>query len=401
MYNSGFKGRGQSSRGGSSRGSRGYNRFAGRNNRGKPRIDVNKFINKAQVLTLLEEQIDNKFSDFNLHPELFNNILKKGFDKPMPIQDKSIKHIMEGKDLIGIANTGMGKTAAFLIPLIQKVIKNPYEKVIIIAPTRELAEQIEKELRALTFGLRMYSVLAIGGVGIYQQIKDLRMKFNFLIGTPGRIKDLSERRVINYSQFSNIVLDEVDRMFDMGFSKEILALLDKLPKQRQSLFFSATITRQVETLINENSINPITVTVKVRDTAVHVEQDIVRVQAPTTKIETLHEILIKEEMTKTLIFGRTKHAVGRLAEELRDRGFRAESIHGDKTQYQRQRALASFKNNAVNILVATDVAARGLDIPNVSHVINYELPDTYEDYIHRIGRTGRANKSGKALTFVN
>jgi superfamily II DNA/RNA helicase len=273
--------------------------------------------------------------------------------------------------------------------------------VIIIAPTRELAEQIEKELRALTFGLRMYSVLAIGGVGIYQQIKDLRMKFNFLIGTPGRIKDLSERRVINYSQFSNIVLDEVDRMFDMGFSKEILALLDKLPKQRQSLFFSATITRQVETLINENSINPITVTVKVRDTAVHVEQDIVRVQAPTTKIETLHEILIKEEMTKTLIFGRTKHAVGRLAEELRDRGFRAESIHGDKTQYQRQRALASFKNNAVNILVATDVAARGLDIPNVSHVINYELPDTYEDYIHRIGRTGRANKSGKALTFVN
>jgi len=372
----------------------------GRNTRSEATIDYTKFINKAQPIQESEYTALNSFSDFGLDPRIMNNVTAKGYKEVMAIQDQSISHIMAGKDLIGIANTGMGKTAAFLLPLINKIIKNPTQKVLIITPTRELAEQIQEELNSLSRNINIASVLCIGGAGIGGQILRLRRPYQFIVGTPGRLKDLYERRILNLSQFNNLVVDEVDRMFDMGFQKDVTTILGLLGKPRQSLFFSATMNSAVERLINAYAIAPVRVSVKTRETAANVDQDIIRVTTQASKIEVLHDLLNKEEFTKILIFARTKRNVGRLAIELQRRGFKADSIHGDKTQYQRQRALAQFKQDKIDILVATDVAARGLDIPNVSHVINYEAPATYADYIHRIGRTGRANKSGKALTFI-
>jgi len=415
MYNNRF---GSSTQGRSSGGSRGFSssrgssagrsfggsrtggrRFAPRF-RSPNRIPVDKFINKVQQVDETVNVVTHAFTDFNLDSRLLKNVLSKGYGAPLPIQDQAIPHLLAGRDLIGLANTGMGKTAAFLIPLIQKIINDPDQRVLIITPTRELAEQIDGEFRILARGLNQYSVLAIGGMGIHNQIRDLSRYHSFLIGTPGRLKDLEQRRKISYTRFNNIVLDEVDRMFDMGFSHEIIEIINQLPKQRQSLFFSATITNQVETTINQNSTNPVTIQVKTRDTAATVDQDIIRVVETSKKIDMLHDILNLEEAKKVLVFGRTKHGVRKLAIELAGRGFRADSIHGNKTQQQRKRVLDAFKQDRLTILVATDVAARGLDIPNVSHVINFDLPETFEDYIHRIGRTGRANKVGKALTFV-
>jgi ATP-dependent RNA helicase RhlE len=389
-------------KGGGSRFGGGGNRFGGGGRGGfsGSRIDINKFINKATPATQEEKyQSTHTFADFAIDEKLKQNIISKGYIDPLPIQDQAIPQLLEGKDMIGIANTGTGKTAAFLIPLINKIIKNRNERVLIIAPTRELAEQIESELTSMTAGLGIYSALCIGGMSMGRQISNLRRSPHFVIGTPGRLKDMTNRRFIYLDKFTNVVLDEVDRMFDMGFMKDIKFLLDPLPKTRQSLFFSATITPDIERLINQYSTNPVKVTVKTRETAASVDQDIVRISGQI-KIQVLHDLLIKEDFTKILIFGRTKHGVHKLSEELQVRGFKAESIHGDKSQSQRQRVLKQFKVDEINILVATDVAARGLDIPNVSHVINYELPQTYEDYVHRIGRTGRANQTGKALTFV-
>lgn len=365
------------------------------------KYDINKYINKAVPQSEKVEYIPKyKFDQFEIDKVLLENILRKGYSTPMPIQDQSIQHLLEGKDLIGIANTGMGKTAAFLIPLINKTIKNKNNKTLIITPTRELADQIRAELYELTKSLGIYSVLIIGGASMRKQMFDLSRFHHFVIGTPGRLRDLQSRNVIKFNQFNNVVLDEVDRMFDMGFSKDVSYMLNLLPKERQSLFFSATITDQVERLIRQNSNSPVTVSVKVRETTTSVDQDVIRLSNNQSKIEVLHDLLIKEEFKKILIFGRTKFGVSRLAQELIKRGFKAESIHGDKSQSQRQRALALFKQDRINILVATDVAARGLDIPNVTHVINYEIPENYSDYVHRIGRTGRANNVGKALTFV-
>lgn len=365
------------------------------------KFDINKYINKAVPQSEETEYVAKyNFDQFNIDKILLENILRKGYVSPMPIQDQAIPHLLEGKDLIGIANTGMGKTAAFLIPLINKTINNRSSKTLIITPTRELADQIRSELFELTKGLGLYSVLIIGGASMRKQMFDLRRYHHFIIGTPGRLRDLQTRNIINFSQFKNVVLDEVDRMFDMGFSKDVSYMLNLLPKERHSLFFSATITDQVERLIRQNSINPITVSVKKRETTTSVDQDVVRIGNNQSKIDVLHDLLIKDDFKKILIFGRTKFGVNRLAQELQRRGFKAESIHGDKSQSQRQKALMLFKQDRVNILVATDVAARGLDIPNVTHVINYEVPENYADYVHRIGRTGRANQTGKALTFV-
>ena len=386
--------------GGSRGGFRGGRRSSSPRLRSPNKIPVYKFVNKVQQVDETVNVIKNKFEDFNLDNRLLRNVLSKGYSAPLPIQDQAIPHLLEGRDLIGLANTGMGKTAAFLIPLIQKMIRYPNQRALIITPTRELAEQINDEFRLLARSLNQYSVLAIGGMGIHLQIRDLNRYYNVLIGTPGRLKDLQQRGKINFAQFNNIVLDEVDRMFDMGFSKEIIAIIDQLPKTRQSLFFSATMTDQVERTINLNSTNPITVQVKTRDTSATVDQDIIRVVETSKKIEMLHDLLSQEEVKKVLVFGRTKYGVEKLATQLATRGFKADSIHGNKSQPQRKRVLEAFKRDMINILVATDVAARGLDIPNVSHVINFDLPETYEDYVHRIGRTGRANKVGKALTFV-
>lgn len=407
---SSYGARGGSSHGGYARGgSRGAIRGGGGRNKGQY-IDVNRFINKikehdghasAEAAKAAAPKPKHTFNDFNIAEDIKKRIALKGFVTPSPIQDGAIPYIIEGKDVVGIANTGTGKTAAFLIPLVNKVINNPKEEVLIMAPTRELAIQIEEELLVFIKNTKIYSVCCVGGAHIRKQMSELKYFNNFVIGTPGRLKDLGERKCIDFSKFTNVVLDEADRMLDMGFIADMRFMLGKMPKTRQTLFFTATMSKDIEKLIHEFLNNPVTVSVKTGDTSKSVDQDVVRVSRGDSKIDKLHAMLSDtKEFNKVLIFGQTKSGVERLTEDLIKLGHKAGSIHGDKNHYQRQKTLKNFKDNLINILVATDVAARGLDIADVSHVINYELPMTYEDYVHRIGRTGRGGKLGKALTFV-
>jgi superfamily II DNA/RNA helicase len=248
--------------------------------------------------------------------------------------------------------------------------------------------------------LRIFGVCCVGGAPIGRQISQLKLMHSFVIGTPGRIKDLIERKFIRLEEFKTVVLDEADRMLDMGFINDMRLIMSKMPKDRQTLFFSATVSPEISGLIREFLREPVTISVKTRDTAKNVDQDIVRIGYGGDKVKVLRDMLAKAEFTKVLVFGRTKHGVEKLSKLLSQSGVKAESIHGNKNHTQRQRALGAFKDNHVQVLVATDVAARGLDIPDVSHVINFDLPATYDDYVHRIGRTGRAGKTGKALTFI-
>lgn len=348
----------------------------------------------------VEYSAKHSFKDFLISEKLIENIFAKGYTTPTPIQDQAIQPILEGRDLIGIANTGTGKTAAFLIPLIDKVLKNRQEKVLIVAPTRELAVQIRDEFVSFAKGLDIHAVLCIGGVKIFRQKQDLKYPYNFVIGTPGRLKDLIREKSINASLFTNVVLDETDHMVDIGFIHDIKFIVSYLPKKRQSLFFSATVDEKVKDIIRTFVQNPVTVSVKTKETSENIEQTVVRVIDKHKKIDQLHDLLIQKEFEKVLIFGRTKWGVQKLSNELVKRGFRADAIHGNKQQNQRQRTLDRFKRNEISILLATDVASRGLDIDNVTHVINYDMPASRDDYIHRIGRTGRAEKKGVALTFV-
>ena len=341
----------------------------------------------------------NGFSDFEITQELKNNILAKKYLVPTPIQDQTIPSILNGRDVIGIANTGTGKTGAFLIPLINKVYLNKNEKVLIVAPTRELALQINEELRDFSKGLGIRTVLCIGGMSLWKQKNELRQSINFVIGTPGRIKELSQERSIQLNTFHNVVLDEADRMVDIGFINDIKYFISFLPQNRQSLFFSATIPPKVKEILNAFVTNPVTVSVEKQKTAENIEQRVINVEKHL-KIDKLHDLLSLDEFEKVLVFGRTKWGMQKLTDELIRRGIRAAVIHGNKSQGQRQKALEQFKNNQVSVLLATDVASRGLDIPDVSHVINFDMPASYDDYIHRIGRTGRANKKGIALTFL-
>jgi len=369
---------------------------------GGVKIHHSQYIRKADPIIESAPYIpQNKFSDFKINSVLKANILKKGYIDPTPIQDVAIPFVLSGRDVVGVANTGTGKTAAFLIPLLDKILNNPQEKVLVIVPTRELAMQINQEFWDFRGALNIYSVCCVGGMGIGNQISSLRRAHNIVIGTPGRLKDLVDRKVINLSLFRTIVLDEADRMLDMGFVDDMRFIMGKMGGNRQTLLFSATITSEIDKLIKEFLTNPEKISVKTGDTARNVEQNIVRVPRGEDKVDSLHNLLSKKEFSKVLIFGRTKHGVEKLSKDLIKRGFKAESIHGDKNQSKRQSALKAFKENHSQILVATDVAARGLDIPNVTHVINFDVPATYEDYIHRIGRTGRADKMGIALTFVS
>ncbi len=380
-------------------GGRGGNSFS-RRGKVESTIHFSKFINKAVITEVVEKFVpEHLFKDFNIDDRIKANIFTKGYNEPTPIQDKIIPHVLRGADVVGIANTGTGKTAAFLIPLINKVLLNPKEEILIVVPTRELAQQIEDELKSFTKGMKIFSVCCVGGAPIGRQISMLKYWNNFIIGTPGRLKDLINRKVLNLKPFSTIVLDEADRMLDMGFIADMKLIMSQMSAKRHTLFFSATVSREVEKLIKEFLKEPVTISVKTGDTCKSVDQDIVRM-CGREKIDVLHELLNNPELSKVLIFGRTKHGVERLSKTLETRGFKADSIHGDKNQSARQRALDKFKDDHIKILVATDVAARGLDIPDVTHVINYDIPATYDDYVHRIGRTGRADKKGKALTFI-
>jgi superfamily II DNA/RNA helicase len=365
-------------------------------------IDVNRLIRKVDVLAPEAEKVKSSFGfhELNIAEGIKKNVISKGFTEPTPIQEQAIPHLLLGKDVVGIANTGTGKTAAFLIPLLDKVHNDRNQNVLIIAPTRELAEQIDMEIKAFSKFMNIYSVLCVGGMSITNQLRELRRSHNFVVGTPGRLIDLGNRSAINFRNFNSIVLDEVDRMLDMGFVKDIKAIIAKLPEQRHSMFFSATMSQDVENVMNLITKDYIKVSVKTGDTSANINQDIIRVKNRDEKMAKLEELLATEDFKKVIIFVRTKHGVDKIDDELYKKGFKVDCIHGNKTQGSRRKALENFKTGRADILVATDVAARGLDIPNVSHVINFDMPETYEDYVHRIGRTGRASKLGHALTFV-
>lgn len=380
----------------------GPQRRSGGNRNGGTYINPEKFVNKA-VAPAEEVAYEPKhmFADFKVSDIIRRNIETAGYTTPTAIQDGAIPAIIEGRDVIGLANTGTGKTAAFVIPTLER-IKDTQNRpaVLIMAPTRELAYQIDDEFRKFSRGMRLYSALIVGGMNIARQISDVKRGPQVIIGTPGRLKDLVKRGVLKLHNVEVVVLDEADQMLDMGFINDIRFLIGELPEKRQSLCFSATITPPIQQLLSTLLVDPVTVSVRTAETSEHVEQDVIRAQNKEHKIEVLQELLAKPEFEKVLVFGQTKWGVQRLADQLTQNGFPSEAIHGNKSQPQRKRALQNFKDDRVKVLIATDVAARGLDIPNVSHVINFDQPNTYQDYVHRIGRTGRGGKRGSALTFI-
>jgi ATP-dependent RNA helicase RhlE len=378
------------------------NNYSFQRRRVPKKLDVNLFIKKAQPESIaVEETVTGAlFANYELSEKLKRNIADRGFLSPTPIQEQTIPHLLAGHDVIGIANTGTGKTAAFLLPLINKAFLDRNERILIATPTRELALQIIDEFKVFARGMDLDAVLCIGGANIQRQEKKLHHKPHFVIGTPGRLKDLINRRRLDLSLFRSIVLDEVDRMVDVGFLRDIQFIISQLPKKRQSLFFSATVSPKARQVMEAFVTDPVTVSVKQQATSENIDQDIIRVRGGNQKVDVLHDLLTTEGFDKVLIFGRTKWGIEKLMHTLTQRGFKTAAIHGNKTQGQRQRALEQFKRDEISILLATDVASRGLDISNVTHVINYDAPETYDDYVHRIGRTGRADKKGVALTFV-
>jgi len=364
-------------------------------------FDVSKFINlnPAKPVTEAPYVAKHTFKDFGLDKFLVETIESIGLIVPSAIQDQVIPHILDGHDVVGLAQTGTGKTAAFLIPVIQKTLKERGRQTLILTPTRELAIQVEQELRKLTPKMNIYSTVCVGGMNIRPQISGLRRKNHFIIGTPGRVQDLMDRGHIKPGGITTVIFDEADRMLDMGFIHDMKKILKDVPVERETLFFSATMSKSVEGLVHEFLRKPITVSVRKTDITNSITQDVVRYEHHN-KFTTLVDLLKTEEFSRVIIFGAMKHSVEKLSLELVHSGIKADAIHGNKSHVQRQRALNGFKEGRVKVLVATDVAARGIHVDNVSHVINYDLPGTYEDYVHRIGRTGRSDKQGKALTFV-
>jgi superfamily II DNA/RNA helicase len=385
-----------------------------RNNRYRPRrggarrqggfriktFDPSHVVNRAPVFAQEVYKPKHTFSEFAISEKLKASINRRGFTNPTPIQDQAIPEVLKNRDVVGIANTGTGKTAAFLIPLIHKVMQSRGQRVLVVTPTRELAVQIENDLILFARSLGIYSVVCIGGVSIRGQINKLQRRPHFVIGTPGRLLDLNNQRKLDFGQFGSVVLDEVDRMLDMGFIRDIQKIISQLPNNRQSLFFSATVGNEVMQIMRQFTSNPMTVSVDSQDIAINVDQEVIKVNG-RSKLEVLQKLLDQREFQKVLVFGRTKRGVEKLARNLANKGFLVSAIHGNKTQNQRQRSLDMFRQGKVNILIATDVVARGIDVNNITHVINYELPESYDHYLHRIGRTGRAGKRGKAITFVN
>jgi ATP-dependent RNA helicase RhlE len=363
-------------------------------------INPARFVQAASPVLAESYTPTHKFEDFNVNELIKSNLLGNGYSTPTPIQDQTIPHALDGQDVIGVAHTGTGKTAAFAVPMLHLLMSSPDNKALIMAPTRELAQQIEDECMKIAKGSGLFGAVLIGGSSMSAQLNDLKFKPQIVIGTPGRIKDHLERGSLDLSAFNIVVLDEVDRMLDMGFINDMRKILGQVASQRQSFFFSATLDYKVKDLVSSFANNPITISLKTTDTSQNISQNVINYSSSNEKMDKLHDTLISEAVEKVIVFDGTKRSVDRLGKELKARGFLADSIHGGKTQGQRQRALNRFKANEVNILVATDVAARGIDVIDITHVINYSLPQTYEDYIHRIGRAGRAGKVGHALTFV-
>lgn len=344
------------------------------------------------------------FSELGLEPELIEAVVAKGYQTPSPIQAKAIPAILDGHDVLGGAQTGTGKTAAFSLPLLQRLSASHFKmkrpRALILTPTRELAAQVHQSIVDYGRSLELRSAVVFGGVGFQPQVSALRRGLDIIVATPGRLLDLCERGDANLSAIDVLVLDEADRMLDMGFIHDIKKILKLLPDKRQNLFFSATYSKEVKRLADSILRNPIEVEVAPRNsTADRVYQEAYRV-GQKSKQSLLAKMIDEENWSQALVFTRTKHGANRLAKQLDKKGIEAVAIHGNKSQNARQRALKDFKDYRIRVLVATDIAARGLDIDSLPFVVNFELPNVPEDYVHRIGRTGRAGKEGKAVSFV-
>ena len=377
----------------------------GRNKRQLKELPVDLMMALSnQSESLVEEkvyEVSKTFSEFGLHQPLEELLVRKGYTKPTEIQERSLTSISAGKDLLGIAQTGTGKTAAFLIPLINRMIQESF-KVLIVVPTRELAEQINNEFRSLSRGLNLFSTCLIGGTNVGRDLDKLRKRNDFIIGTPGRLIDMNDRKALKLNEFSVLVLDEFDRLLDMGFSKDVKQLVNGMTNKQQTLLFSATLEKNQKELIDELLTEPEVIKVHSgTQTTTMVDQKFISVSENQEKLDVLNQMLLKADFEKVLVFAETKRVVSKLCKSLKQNDIRTDEIHGDKSQNYRKQALRRFKEGKVQVLVATDVAARGLDITNVTHVINYQIPQTVDSYIHRIGRTGRGGKKGKAFTFVN
>lgn len=346
-----------------------------------------------------EESFSQKFDTLGCSEQLLKLITKKGYTHASEIQARVIPQALQGFDILGLAETGSGKTAAFLLPLIERVLADDNTTVLVLAPTRELADQINAELRSFTIGMRIFSTVCVGGMPIYRQAEFLKRQNHFIIGTPGRIEDLVMRRMINLDNITAVVLDEVDYMMDIGFVDAMTRILDRVPETRQTFFFSATMPPKIQSLCERYLRDPEIVDLPHGKGSNMVEQDIVRIPRGGDKIVSILEILKKPETQKTILFCDTKHEVERVCNSLKAANIRVAYLHGGLDQRKRFNVLTAFKNDTLDILIASDVAARGIDVKNITTVINYAPPQTHEDYVHRIGRAGRAGTLGYAYTL--
>jgi len=341
------------------------------------------------------------FDSFNFHPRIADGIKRLGYEIPTPIQEKTMVPILEGRDVMGLAETGTGKTAAFVLPISHRLIDGPRGRIraLVLAPTRELAQQTHEVLNIVGRDTRLRSTTVYGGVGYEPQIRKLQGGVEFVVACPGRLLDLVERGCVNLSQVEVVVLDEADRMLDMGFLPDIRRILKLLPRERQTLLFTATMPADIERLARDFMRNPAVVQVGRQGPVQGVSHALYPV-APHLKGALLVELLRRNETGPVLVFTRTKHAATRLSERLQRNGFRAACLQGDMSQSKRQAAMDAFRRGEIQILVATDIAARGIDVPDISHVVNYDMPDTVDAYTHRVGRTARANRKGEAINIA-
>jgi len=348
-----------------------------------------------------------QFSELNLIPPLAKAVAAEGYTTPTPIQARAIPHVLAGRDLLGLAQTGTGKTAAFALPILQRLsagqgqIKVPRPiRCLVLTPTRELASQIAESFSTYGKHLPLKNFVIFGGVGMDAQKQALRQGMDILVATPGRLLDLANQRLVDLRPLEVFVLDEADRMLDMGFIHDVRKVIALLPRQRQTLFFSATMPKEAQQLADQLLKNPETVAVAPpATTAEKVDQEVFFVEK-NDKRALLVDVLADEAMKRVIVFSRTKHGANRIAEHLEKAHIGAEAIHGNKSQNARERALANFKSGKIRVLVATDIAARGIDIDDITHVVNFDVPEVPETYVHRIGRTARAGATGMALTFV-
>ncbi len=382
---------------------RGSRKFASKRGRKVSRLDESVFIKKAVPFEETIYEASCLIKDLPINEQLKENLIKKGYNSPTEIQDKTINDLLLGKNLLGLAQTGTGKTGAFLIPSINNLIsKKAGFQILVVAPTRELAMQVNQEFKSITKGLRLYSSCFIGGTSVRRDIQVLGRPSHVVIGTPGRLMDLCKQGALDFSAFSTLILDEFDRLCDMGFSDDITEMVSSMANRKQTILFSATEDKKQRSFIDKLVKNPVEVRVSSgKNTGDHIEQDIIRVQHGEKKMDVLINMIKSDSFNKVLVFAETKRMVSNICRDLNRANIKADEIHGDKSQNYRMRALRSFRNDRIKVLVATDVAARGLDISGVTEVVNYQRPTDLDSYIHRIGRTGRAGKSGKAFTFVD